>query len=134
MFSFHLVFYESNIYASKWLKKYKCMLNRSPHAMNQTAIQCGGHHPPPPPHTHTPLSKVGIHGIVLSFDTPYYTELPPYSPNTEIENWVNTCHSRDCSLMFTVHYSLFGPKCELLSVYNSLFTVYNSLFGPNSEL
>ena len=26
--------------------------------------------------------------IVLSFDTPYYTELPPYSPRTEIENWV----------------------------------------------
>ena len=133
------------------------MLNRSPHAMTQTAIQCGeggGLSTPPP----TALSNVGIHGIVLSFDTLYYTELPPYSPKTEIENWVNTCHRRDCSLMFTVHYSLFGPKCELLSLYNSLFhysqftihysgqivncnlfynslfAIENSLFGPNSEL
>ena len=29
--------------------------------------------------------------IVLSFDTPYYTELPPYSPKTEIEKWI-ICH------------------------------------------
>ena len=26
--------------------------------------------------------------ILISFDAPYYTELPPYSPKTEIENWV----------------------------------------------
>ena len=32
--------------------------------------------------------------IFLSFDTPYYTELPPYSPKTEIENWVNMCNRR----------------------------------------
>ena len=35
--------------------------------------------------------------IVLSFDIPYYSELPPYSPKTEIENWVNKCHRRGCS-------------------------------------
>ena len=108
--------------------------------------------PLPPP---TALSEVGNYGTVLSFDTPYHTELPPYSPKTEIENWVNMCHRREWSLMFTVHYSLFGPKSELFSVYihysqftihysgqivncnllyNSLFAVDNSLFGPNSEL
>ena len=37
--------------------------------------------------------------IVLSFDTPFYTELPRYSPKTEIENWVNMCHRRGCSLV-----------------------------------
>ena len=35
------------------------------------------------------LVSTAAEWIVLSFDTPYYTELPPpYAPKTEIENWV----------------------------------------------
>ena len=37
--------------------------------------------------------------IILSFDTPYYTEQPWYSPKTEIKNWVNMCHRRGCSFL-----------------------------------
>ena len=43
------------------------------------------------------LISTAAEWIILSFDTPYYTELPQYSPKTEIENWVNMCHRRGCS-------------------------------------
>ena len=43
------------------------------------------------------LVSTAAEWIVLPFDTPYYTELPPYSPKAEIENWVNKCHRRGCS-------------------------------------
>ena len=45
------------------------------------------------------LVSTTVELIVLSFDTPYYTELPSYSPKTEIENRVNMCHRRGCSFV-----------------------------------
>ena len=53
LFSFNLVFYESDMYASKWLKKYKCMLKRSPRGTPLQQSSVGGLPPPPA------LSKVG---------------------------------------------------------------------------
>ena len=53
LFSFHLVFFKSDIYASKWLKNAENVAAR----YDPTAIQCGGwwwgSSPPPPPPTHT---------------------------------------------------------------------------------
>ena len=59
------------------------------------------------------LVSTAAEWIVLSFDTPYYTELPPYSQKTEIENWVNMCHRRCCSFM-TNHNSSLKFFCHAL--------------------
>ena len=53
------------------------------------------------------LVSTAAEWIVLSFDTPYYTELPPYSPKTEIENWFNMFHRRCCSLYQLIQFYLF---------------------------
>ena len=52
------------------------------------------------------LVSTAAERIVLSFDTPYYTELPPYSPKTETENLVNMCHRRGCS------FTIFVFSCD----------------------
>ena len=41
------------------------------------------------------MSKCSRMNSFFSVDTPYYTELPPYSPETEIENWV-ICPLKEC--------------------------------------
>ena len=59
LFSFHLVFYKSDIYPSKWLKKDKCMRKKVAACYDPpppSAIQCWGSSPLTAP------SKVGKFG------------------------------------------------------------------------
>ena len=53
LFPFHLVYYELEIYALKWFKKYKCMRKRSPRAMPPQQSSVGVITPPPPPQQHS---------------------------------------------------------------------------------
>ena len=67
---------------------------------------------------------VSAEWIVLSFDTPYYTELPPpiFSPKTEIENWVICLYL----LPNPLNYCLYFATWKLLNKYclnqSELFT------------
>ena len=48
LFSFHLVFYESDIYASKWFKKVQMYAEKVAARYGPNSNLVWGHHPPPP--------------------------------------------------------------------------------------
>ena len=68
------------------------------------------------------LISTVVEYIVLSFDTPYYTELPPYSPKTEIENRVNMGQRSGCSLYDKSTTLLKKLKCRIPSMLTKICT------------
>ena len=78
------------------------------------------------------LISTAAEWIVLSFDTPYYTELPSYSPKTEMENWVNMCPKRGWFFFFFEKYEITCKSCKARSVSQKYLRLNHRILFPNN--
>ena len=70
--------------------------------------------------------------IAISFDTPYYTELSPYSPKTKTENWINMCQRRGYSFCIDI-FRKVTPKASQNYQIKSWYLKENSKKDPRKH-